>query len=200
LVGVCNYRGMVRLVLSRSLSAAKEITEDVKEAISSLDETQIKKMVSLLVDAKKNNRKVFLMGEGPSGLVARAFAMRLAELTYTVFVIGETITSAVEKNDLFIAITGSGKTPLLVEAAKIAKEKARAKIIAVTSSEGSPISKLADSMLMIKATSAESTDEDSYLSTQLTGSYLPSNRIVFEISATCVLEAIASEITSAAAK
>lgn len=200
MVSVYDYRGMVRLPLSRFLSTAKEIAEDVKDSISSLDETQIKKMISLLVDARKNNRKVFLMGEGPSGLVARAFAMRLAGLTYTVFVIGETITSSVEKNDLFIAITGSGKTPLLFEAAKIAKEKARAKIIAVTSSEGSPITKLADSILMIKATSAESEAEDSYLHTQLTGSYLPSDRIVFEIAATCVLEAIVSELSSAGAK
>ena len=82
-------------------------------------------------------------------------------------------------------------------AAKIAKEKVRAKIIAVTSSDRSPISKLADAILTIKATSTESTDEDSYLNTQLTGSYKSTNRTVFDIAATCVLEAIVSEITSA---
>jgi 6-phospho-3-hexuloisomerase len=191
---------MVRMPMSRSLSVAKEIVEDVKGAINTLDESQIKKIVSLLSDARKNNRKVFVMGEGPSGLVARAFAMRLAELSYNVFVVGETITSAVEKSDLFVAITASGKTPLLVEAAKIAKEKAMAKIIAVTSLARSSISKLADAILMIKATSGEPKDEDSYLNTQLTGGYLLASRTIFEIAATCVLEAIVSELTSAATK
>lgn len=99
--------------MSKSLSVAQHIVDDVKEAISSLDETRVKKIISLLRDAKKNNRKVFLMGEGPSGLVARALAMQLAGLSYNVFVVGETITSAVEKNDIFIAITDTGRTPLV---------------------------------------------------------------------------------------
>jgi 6-phospho-3-hexuloisomerase len=188
--------------MSGPLSSAKELAEDVQEAISSLDETQIKRLVSLLVDAKKNNRKVFLMGEGLSDLVARAFALRLAELTFNVYVIGETVTSAVEKNDLFIAVTRSGVTPLTVEAARIAKDRAKAKIVAITSSEDSPMIKLADYIVMIKFASAESEDAsikpkaaESYLNIQLTGSVIPSYRTVFQIAATCVAEAIVSELS-----
>lgn len=186
--------------MSKSLSFAHDIVNDVKEAIDSLDETRIKKMVSVLRDAKKYNRKVFVMGEGPSGLVARALAMRLAELSYNVFVIGETITSAVEKGDVFIVITASGRTPLVLEAARIAKEKVGARIIGVTASEDSPIGKLADPLLAVKTKSNETGDEDIYLSTQLTGSYASSERTIFQIATSCILEAIVAELASAQAK
>jgi 6-phospho-3-hexuloisomerase len=174
--------------------------EDVKDAIDSIDEAKIRKMVSVLREAKKNSRKVFVMGEGPSGLVARAMAMRLAELSYNVFVIGETITSAVEKGDVFIVITASGKTPLVLEAARIAREKVGAKIIGVTASGGSPISRLSDPLLIVRTKSTETEDEDIYLSTQLTGSYASSKRTVFQIATNCILEAIASELALAEAE
>lgn len=182
--------------MSGSLSIARDIVNDVRDAINSLDENRINKILTLLRNAKKNNKKVFVMGEGPSGLVARALAMRLAELSYSIFVIGETITSAVEQGDIFIAITGSGKTPLVLEAAKIAKEKVGAKIITVTTSEKSPMNEVTDSLLVIKTKSTESDDEGSYLNKQLTGSYIPSKRTVFELAASCILEAIVTDLSS----
>ena len=179
---------------------ARGILNDIRDAIDSLEAKWVSRIVALLRDAKKNNRKVFVMGEGPSGLVARALAMRLAELSYNVFVIGETITSAVEKGDVFIVITASGKTPLVLEAAKIAKEKVGARIIGVTASENSPIGKLAGPLLSIKTKSNETDDEDIYLSTQLTGSYASSKRTIFQIATTCILEAMVSELASTGAK
>lgn len=179
---------------------AQGVLNEIRDAINSLEGKRVNKIVTLLRDAKKNNRKVFVMGEGPSGLVARALAMRLAELSYNVFVIGETITSSVEQGDLFIAITGSGKTPLVLEAAKIAKEKAGARIVTITTSEDSPMAEAADTLLVIKTKSTETGDEDSYLSKQLTGSYISSNRTVFELAASCILEAIATELSSQSAK
>ncbi len=191
---------MVRRLLSTSLSVAHDIVNDIKDAIDSLDETRIKKMISVLRDVKKNHRKVFVMGEGPSGLAAKALAMRLAELSYDVFVIGETITSAVEKGDAFIVISASGKTPLVLEAAKIAKEKVGAKIIGLTASDDSPIGKLADPLLTIKTKSTETDDEDIYLSTQLTGSRVSSKRTIFQLATSCILEAIVSELASTGAR
>lgn len=186
--------------MSGSLAIARDIVNDVRDAINSLDQNKITKILALLRNAKKNGRKVFVMGEGPSGLVARALAMRLAELSYNVFVIGETITSAVEQEDIFIAITGSGKTPLVVEAAKIAKEKVGAKIIAVTTSKKSPIYQVTDLLLVIKTKYSESDGEDSYLNKQLTGSYISSRRTVFELAASCILEAIVTELSSTLSK
>jgi 6-phospho-3-hexuloisomerase len=191
---------MVRRLLSKSLSVAHDIVSNIKDAIDSLDETRIKKMVLILREAKNKNRKVFVVGEGPSGLVAKALAMRLVELSYDVFVIGETITSAVEKGDIFIVISESGRTPLVLEAAKIAKEKVGAKIISVTASDGSPISKLADLLLIVKTKSIEADEEEMYLSTQLTGSYVSSRRTIFQLAAGCILEAIVSELASIEAK
>ena len=186
--------------MSGSLAIARDIVNDVREAINSLDEKSVNSILTLLRNAKKNNKKVFVMGEGPSGLVARALAMRLAELSYNVFVIGETITSAVEQGDIFIAITGSGKTPLVLEAAKIAKEKVGARIITVTTSEKSPMEEVTDSLLLISMKSTESNDEDSYLNKQLTGNYVLSKRTVFELAASCILEAIVTGLSSTGSK
>jgi 6-phospho-3-hexuloisomerase len=188
---------VVKQALSQSLAVAHEIVNGVRDAVSSIDESEIKKIVALLKDAKKKNKKIFVMGEGPSGLVARASAMRLAQLSYKVFVIGETITSAVEQGDLFIAITASGKTPLVLEAAKIATEKVGAKVIAITTSAETSIGKVSDSLLVIRTESNEADDEDLYLSKQLTGSYIASKRSIFELAASCILEAIVSELSSA---
>jgi D-arabinose 5-phosphate isomerase GutQ len=42
--------------------------------------------------------------------MGRAFAMRLMHLGATSFVVGETITPSIQENDVFVAISGSGKT------------------------------------------------------------------------------------------
>jgi DNA-binding MurR/RpiR family transcriptional regulator len=88
----------------------------------------------------------------------------------------------------------------VLEAAKIAKEKVGAKIITVTASEKSPMEEVADSLLLIKTKSAEADDEEIYLNKQLTGSYISSKRTVFELAASCILEAIVKALSSSSSK
>ncbi|MEM2817946.1 MAG: SIS domain-containing protein, partial [Archaeoglobaceae archaeon] len=47
--------------------------------------------------------RIFVVGIGRSGLVAKAFAMRLMHLGYKAFVIGETTTPRIEAGDLLVA-------------------------------------------------------------------------------------------------
>ena len=56
-------------------------------------------------------RQVFLTGEGRSGLIARGFAMRLAQLGMAAHVAGETATPAAEAGDLLVALSASRAHP-----------------------------------------------------------------------------------------
>ncbi|TRM73257.1 6-phospho-3-hexuloisomerase, partial [Sulfolobus sp. A20-N-F8] len=128
-----------------SLKTMYDIAEFIIRATRAIRAEQVNKMISELENFYKNNRagKVLVMGAGRSGLVGRAFAMRLLHLGYNSYVLGETIVPAIGKNDIVIAISGSGRTKLILTAAEAAKE-AGAKLIAITSYNDSPLSKIAD--------------------------------------------------------
>ncbi|NHN35360.1 6-phospho-3-hexuloisomerase [Paenibacillus agricola] len=74
-----------------------------------------------LVDAIGEARHIFLAGAGRSGLMAKAFAMRLMHLGLNVHVVGETVTPGLGKEDLLIICSGSGETKSLVSMAEKAK-------------------------------------------------------------------------------
>ena len=111
-------------------AAAEEILSGAQKAIEEMDESQVETMIQLLLGAK--DKKIFVVGMGRSGFVGRAFALRLMNLSFDVYFLGETITPAAGEDDLVIAISGTGMTKLVVSAASAAKEIG-AKVIAVTS-------------------------------------------------------------------
>jgi len=87
-------------------SSMRLIIENLKEVINKLDRKAIKAMLQKTIDSNH----VFVMGAGRSGLVAKAFAMRLMQLGLSVYVVGEITTPAVLPQDVVIAISGSGET------------------------------------------------------------------------------------------
>ena len=66
--------------------------------------------------------RIFVYGAGRSGLMLKAFAMRLSQMGRVVYVVGETITPALEENDLLILASASGNTASVCRCAAIAKE------------------------------------------------------------------------------
>ena len=83
-----------------------EIMNEIKDVMDKLDESQLEKAMDLL---SKDNA-IFVDGEGRSGFQARGFAMRLMHIGYQPYVMGETITPALKQNQVYVAISGSGKT------------------------------------------------------------------------------------------
>ncbi len=67
-------------------------------------------------------RRIFVAGEGRSGLIARGFAMRLAQLGLTVYVAGETTAPAAEAGDLLLAVSRSGRTRVTRARAEAAQQ------------------------------------------------------------------------------
>jgi len=93
-------------------------------------------------------RRVFIMGAGRSGLVAKAFAMRLMHLGMQAFVVGETITPALNADDLMVIFSGSGKTKTIADIADTA-HAIGAHICLITSNADSRIAKLATCNVII---------------------------------------------------
>jgi 6-phospho-3-hexuloisomerase len=103
--------------------------------------------------------RVFVAGEGRSGLMGKAFAMRLMHLGLTVYAMGESITPAVREGDLVVVISGSGTTAGAVRTAEQAVS-AGADTHAVTTDPGSPLAARANGVLVLPAaTKYRRTDE-----------------------------------------
>ena len=82
-------------------------------------------------------------GAGRSGLVARAFAMRLRHLGVEAFVVGETITPALQKGDTLVAFSGSGETNSIVDYCEMVREIG-GRIGLITATPTSRIGQIAD--------------------------------------------------------
>ena len=86
------------------------ILKEIEAVLGQVEETQLEKIASTLQKAPR----IFNIGEGRSGLMAKSFAMRLMHLGATVYVVGETITPAIAEGDLLVAVSGSGTTKSVV--------------------------------------------------------------------------------------
>lgn len=82
------------------------ILKEMRAVCTHVDKNEYDSFVALL----KSDARFFFTGEGRSGLVAKAIAMRLMHSGKTVYVLGETTTPAIQENDILIVLSGSAKT------------------------------------------------------------------------------------------
>lgn len=122
------------------------VLDEITGVAAKTDRGQIRALADRLTSAPR----VFVAGEGRSGLMGKAFAMRLMHLGLTVYAMGETITPAVKEGDLVVAISGSGTTGGTVRAAEGARG-AGAAVHAVTTDPASPLAEVADAALVLPA-------------------------------------------------
>jgi 6-phospho-3-hexuloisomerase len=131
--------------------SAKELTAVVGELADVLQEVDdaalrgIEERINLA-------RRVFVAGAGRSGLMMRAFAMRLMHLGLRVHVIGEVTTPPIEAGDLLFIGSGSGETESLCSMARRARHLG-AGLALVTIAASSTIGRLADTVVRIDASS-----------------------------------------------
>lgn len=119
------------------------ILSSVDISLESVTDLDLKNASNTIIDAKQ----IFVYGAGRSGLVGRTFAMRLMQIGFTAFFIGETITPAVNKNDCAIFISKTGETQTAIQAAKIIDERVGADIVLVTASPESTLAGFADEII-----------------------------------------------------
>ncbi|MEM3383272.1 MAG: 6-phospho-3-hexuloisomerase [Nitrososphaerales archaeon] len=148
------------------------LIELVSKNLSEVSEEEVDKCIEIILS--RRDKKIFIMGAGRSGLVGRAFALRLLHLGYEVHVLGETLMPSVNKDDLVIAISGSGSTKLVVTAVEAAK-RVGATILGITSFPDSPLGKLSDFILQVKGRVMPTKEANSrdYFARQILGLHEP---------------------------
>ena len=177
----------------------KTIAASVETEADNLHPAEVTALINAILTAHRENKRIFLTGAGRSGLVASAFAMRLMHLDFTVYVIGEIVTPAVESDDLVIALSGSGETSPIVEMSTIIKEKGT-KLAVVTSNKGSRLGLLAD--ITVQISGRPHIDSVSFLERQLTGisiSFAPLGTI-FEINVMILMDSVIAGLMLATGK
>ena len=170
--------------------ALHEILEHLQDSSKELKRKQVDGFIKALLSAKR----VFVVGAGRSGLVVKAFAMRLMHVDIDVYVVGETITPSLRGDDLLIALSGSGETDLIVEAAKIAK-KVGTKIVAITSYPKSSLAKLSDHVVILPGrTKVARTSR--FMKRELAGEYasLAPLGTLFEVTALVFLDGVIASL------
>jgi len=175
-------------------AAAEEIIAGIKSSIQELNMKEVERLIELLLTAK--DKKIFIVGMGRSGFVARAFALRLMNLGFNVYFLGETITPAAEKGDLLIAISGTGATKMVLTAGAAAKDIG-ATVIAITSFPESPLGQMADLTVTIKGrTKAGWPREEDYLARQIIGEKEPLTPLgsIFENNCMVFLDSLIVEL------
>ncbi len=125
---------MMLLMASKIRAIANKISDD-----------DVEKFMAEILGAKR----VYVIGAGRSGLVAKSFAMRLMHLGLHAYVVGETITPALNRGDMIVIFSGSGKTKTVADIAETAKDIG-AHICLITSNADSRIGKIADCNVIIE--------------------------------------------------
>jgi len=170
------------------------ISKFILFSLDFIKEHEISKFIEILHSAYSNGKKVLIIGAGRSGLVGKAFAMRLMHLGFNVYVLGETIVPALNPGDIVIAISGSGRTKLVVTAAEVSKSIG-AKVIAITSFRNSPLAQISDLIVEVPGRTKVSSEDD-YNVRQLIGIYEPLAPLgtLFEVTTMVTLDAVISEL------
>lgn len=128
-----------------AIQAIEEILQHINRVTKEIQKQQFEQIIEHLLTAKR----VFVYGTGRSGLVSKAFAIRLQHLGISVYIVGETITPPIKKGDVLFCISGSGNTGSVVLLAKTAKNL-KATVLTVTSDKDSELAQLSDFILIMK--------------------------------------------------
>lgn len=172
-------------------AAIEEILSNIESATEFIDDETVNEFMKVLTESKN----VFVMGAGRSGLVAKAFAMRLVHLGISAYVVGETISPAIYDDDCILAISGSGETNTIVSAVDIAKNRG-SKALALTSYPESSLGKLADCVMKVKGRTKIDIDDEDYIKRQIDGNYVSVTPLgtAFELTSLIFLDGLIAEL------
>lgn len=137
----------------RTVQFLAEVIEELHRSADFIAEDEAEKLVHAILESEK----IFVAGAGRSGLMIRAFAMRLMQMGFDAFVVGETVTPNLDKNDLLIVGSGSGETKSLSFMAEKAKSLGAA-VAVVTIFPESTIGRLSDIVVKMPGSPKDKAD------------------------------------------
>lgn len=133
-------------------TAASSILQELERTLQKVQPGELEALAAQLAKAEK----VFVAGAGRSGLMMRAFAMRLMHMGFRAYVVGETVTPGIAEGDLLLIGSGSGETKTLASMAAKA-QGIGASVALVTIMPESALGRLANTVVVIPAATKEST-------------------------------------------
>ncbi|MGG3306077.1 6-phospho-3-hexuloisomerase [Paenibacillus lautus] len=156
---------------------AAVIAKEISESVQQVDAAQVEGLIERIAQSDA----IFLAGGGRSGLMIRAFTMRLMQMGYKVHIVGETVTPAIGARDLLVIGSGSGETQSLVSMARKAKDIGSA-IVVLTVKPESRIGELSDAIVQLPG-STKDQNQDTLVTVQPMAS-------LFEQTMLIVLDAV----------
>ncbi|WP_044640309.1 6-phospho-3-hexuloisomerase [Risungbinella massiliensis] len=150
-----------------------EVVQELSRTVDLISDEEAEKLVNKILESKK----IFVAGAGRSGFMGKSFVMRMMHMGIDAYVVGETVTANLEKDDLLIIGSGSGKTKTLVSIAEKAKSLGGT-VAAVTIFPDSTIGKLADIIIKLPG-SPKDQSESEYKTIQPMGSLFEQTMLLF---------------------
>lgn len=126
----------------------RDIMSMMISRIGEIAETLEQDQVDYFISALMGSDRIFVIGAGRSGFVAKSFAMRLMHLGLTSYVVGETVTPSFHGKDTLIAFSGSGKTKSVMEACETTRQIG-GQICLITGTRVSPMAELANCVVLL---------------------------------------------------
>ena len=117
----------------------------IEEVARTIDQSQVECFLTEINRAER----IFVVGAGRSGFVAKSFGMRLMHLGMNAYVVGETVTPAFHARDTLIAFSGSGKTKSVLEACETTRHLGGT-LCLITGTRDSPMAELATCVVYLK--------------------------------------------------
>ncbi|MDO7905661.1 6-phospho-3-hexuloisomerase [Paenibacillus sp. JX-17] len=133
-----------------SIDFADIVLKELQATLTKVSSEETGKLASAILEADS----IFVAGAGRSGLMGKAFAMRLMHMGLDSYVVGETITAGITSQGLLILCSGSGETKSLLAMAEKAKAIG-AKVALLTIVPDSAIGRIADLIVSIPAATKE---------------------------------------------
>jgi 6-phospho 3-hexuloisomerase len=127
------------------LRAQRYVADRVTAALEGIRVADVRRAIELLIAAPK----IFVYGAGRSGIIGRAFAMRLVQTGLTAFVIGESVTPIVRKGDAVFILSSQGESYSSIQTANIVRREG-AELIVLTAKVGSKLAHAATVLLALE--------------------------------------------------
>ena len=115
------------------------IARRVADAVAKIPADVVQRAVEILLKAPE----IFVYGAGRSGIIGRAFAMRLVQVGLAAFVIGESTTPIVRAGDAVFILSGRGESQSSIQTANIVRREG-AQLVVLTGKSSSKLAHAAN--------------------------------------------------------
>lgn len=157
--------------IAKNLSA---ILRELQLILEEMNFEQMDRFLGLL----RESSGIFLSGAGRSGLMIRAFAMRLGHLGLPAHLTGGVLAPPIKPGQLLVIASGSGETTSLVTMARKARDL-DAVIALITANPSSTLAQMSECVITLEAPAPKTQDPSAAFSVQPMGSLFEQAMFLF---------------------